>query len=423
VLSGAPALRAPSRSARRALAVLTLVNLVNYLDRFVVSALVESLKHSELALSDAQLGSLMTAFVLVYMLASPVFGALADRGASRPRLLAAGVAVWSVATLLSAFATSYAALFLARALVGIGEAAYGTVAPAMIADHYPRERRGRAFAIFYSAIPVGSALGYVVGGQVDHLAGWRAAFLVAAAPGLLLSLAALRLADPERGALDDAAPAPATGALGAYGRLVRNGPYALTVLGYAAYTFALGGMAFWMPAFLERVRGVPRAAATTQFGAIVVVTGFAGTFAGGWLGDLLVRRWRSAYLGLSGLATLAAAPLSVLVFVSPSRPIWLGALVLAQLCLFASTGPINTVIVNVVSPAERATAVALSILAIHTLGDVPSPWLIGRLSDATSLATGVLIVPAAVAISGAIWTWGALRRGPPRARSGRETDA
>ena len=412
MLPGAPAVSGvSSRSARRALAILTLVNLVNYLDRFVVAALVESLKHSELALSDAQLGGLMTAFLLVYMVASPIFGALADRGASRPRLLAAGVALWSVATLLSAFAHSYAALFLARAAVGIGEAAYGTVAPALIADEYPPERRGRAFAVFYAAIPVGSALGYVLGGVVDHLAGWRAAFLVAALPGLLLSAAALRLADPPRGGMDEEpAPESAGGGLAVYRRLFRNAPYLLTVVGYAAYTFAVGGMAFWMPAFLERARGVPRAEATVQFGAIVVVTGFVGTFAGGWLGDLLLRRWRQAYLGLSGIATLAAAPLAVAVFASPSRPVWRGALVLAQLLLFASTGPVNSVIVSVVAPTERASAVALSIFAIHALGDVPSPWLIGRISDATSLAVAVQLVPATVLVAGAVWLGAALRR-------------
>jgi MFS family permease len=423
---------APSR-ARRALLVLTFINLVNYLDRFVVAAVVESLKRSELALSDAQLGGLMTAFLLVYMCASPVFGALADRGASRPRLLAFGVALWSVATLLTAFAHGYASLFLARAAVGIGEAAYGTVAPAMIADEHPPDRRGRAFAVFYAAIPVGSALGYVLGGIVDHLAGWRAAFLVAAVPGLLLSFAALRLRDPPRGAMDlvpmaahpersaegakskgerSAEGAEWRGALDVYARLLRNVPYRLTVLGYAAYTFAVGGMAFWMPAFLERVRGVPRAQATVQFGAVVVVTGFVGTFAGGWVGDWLLRRWRQAYLGLSGLATLAAAPLALLVFLSPSRPVWLAALVAGQILLFASTGPVNSVLVGVVAPGERATAVALSIFAIHALGDVPAPWLIGRVSDATSLATGVLAVPAAVLVSGAIWTWAAMRRAP-----------
>ena len=186
----------PAVPARRALLVLTLVNLLNYLDRYVVSALVESLRSSGLVTSDAALGALMTGFVLVYMLASPLFGALADAGRARPPLLAVGVALWSVATAMSAFAGSYAHLLLARGAVGVGEAAYGTVAPAMIADAEPEARRGRAFAVFYAAIPIGSALGYVVGGLVDRAAGWRAAFLVAGAPGLLLAWACLRLPDP-----------------------------------------------------------------------------------------------------------------------------------------------------------------------------------------------------------------------------------
>ncbi len=410
-------------TARAALAVLTLVNLVNYLDRFVLSALVESLRRSELALSDAQLGALMTAFMLVYMVASPVFGALADRGASRPRLLAAGVAVWSLATLLSAVATSYAGLFLARAVVGIGEAAYATVAPGLIADQHPPERRGRAFAVFYAAIPVGSALGYVLGGLVDQLAGWRAAFLIAALPGLLLAVSAWRLVDPPRGAMDGAATAPAAGGLAVWARLLRNPRYTATVLGYAAYTFAVGGMAFWMPAFLERVRGVPRADATVQFGAIVVATGLAGTFAGGWLGDLLLRRWRNAYLALAGVATLGAVPVAALVFTAQDRTVWTVALVAAELLLFASTGPINSVIVGVVAPQERATAVALSIIAIHALGDVPSPWLIGRLSDASSLRAAVQLVPAAVLVAGVVWSWAAFRRYPAAVPGARDRPA
>lgn len=402
------------RSANVALGLLTCINLVNYIDRFVVSALVETLKRSELALSDSQLGGLMTAFMLVYMIAAPGFGALSDRGVSRPLLLGTGVAIWSAATLLSAFANGYGLLFAARALVGIGEAAYATVAPSLIADLYPRERRARVLAVFYSAIPIGSALGYVLGGLVDRAWGWRAAFLIAALPGLILSVAALRMADPPRGAFDGG-PAERLAVGGAYGRLFRNVPYVLTVAGGAAYTFAVGAMAFWMPAFLERVRGLPRAEATVQFGAIVVVTGFVGTFGGGWLSDWLLRRWRQAYLGLAGIATLAAVPLAVIAIVAADRALWLTALVVAQLLVFVSTGPFNSVILSVVSPAERATAMALSIFAIHAFGDVPSPWLVGRISDATSLIHGTLLVPVALLVSGLVWIWAALR--PERATS------
>ena len=401
------------RAAALSLAVLTLINLFNYLDRYVVSALVESLKKSELRLSDTQLGSLMTGFIVVYMLTSPLFGTLGDRG-SRPRLLALGVSLWSVATALGGLARSFAGLLAARAAVGVGEAAYGTIAPALIADSFPKEKRGRVFAIFFAAIPIGSAAGYVLGGLVDQRFGWRAAFLVAGVPGILLALFCLRLPDPPRGAQDEDAPVPPAPRLGireSYVRLLRNRPYVAAVLGYAAYTFALGGLAFWTPAFLERVRGLTRTEATVQFGAIVVITGFIGTFAGGWLGDWYLKRSKQAYLWISGLATLAAAPVALVAFLVPSRPVYMAAIVVAELLLFASTGPINSAIVNAVDPTERATAVALSILAIHLLGDVPSPPLIGAISDAITLQTAFLIIPAAIAAGGLIWLAAAHRGG------------
>jgi len=409
------------RAARWALVLLTLINFFNYLDRFVVSALVESLKRSELRLTDAQLGSLASAFVLVYMLTSPLFGVLGDRG-RRPILIAVGVGLWSVATAAGGLARSFAGLFAARATVGIGEAAYGTIAPAMLSDYYPRRRRGRVFAIFFAAISIGGAAGYIVGGLADQRFGWRAAFGIAGLPGLALALLCLTLPDPMRGGMEEdvsesgretgprrGPEAPAGGGWATYRRLLRNRPYVLTVAGYAAYTFALGALAFWMPAFLQRVRGVPQAAATVQFGAIVVVTGLVGTFAGGWLGDRLLPRLPEAYLWVSGWATLAAAPATLVAFVAPQPAVYIPALVVAQLLVFASTGPVNSAIVNVVAPAERASAVGLSILAIHLFGDVPSPRLVGSISDATNLQTAFLILPVAFAAGGAIWLYAAWR--------------
>jgi len=237
------------------------------------------MKHSELHLSDTQLGSLMTGFLMVYMLAAPLFGRLGDTR-SRNRLLAVGVAIWSVATGLAGLARNYAGLFAARAAVGIGEAAYGTISPALLADYFPRQERGRVFAVFFAAIPIGSALGYIVGGLVDRYFGWRQAFFVAGVPGLVLAAFAWRLYDPPRGSQDSAEEVPRS-TRGAYHTLIRNRPYLLTILGYAAYTFAIGALAFWTPTFLERVRGIPKAHATVQFGAVVVVTGFVGTYLGG----------------------------------------------------------------------------------------------------------------------------------------------
>ncbi|HEX6967054.1 MAG TPA: MFS transporter [Gemmatimonadaceae bacterium] len=411
-----------------ALAVLTLINLLNYLDRYVVAAVAEALKRSPLNPSDAQIGLLQSGFIIVYMLAAPVFGTLGDTR-SRTRLIGWGIALWSVATALGGFARSYLSLLGARALVGIGEAAYATIAPALLADFFPIQRRARAFAIFFAATPVGAALGYVLGGTVGAHFGWRAAFFVAGVPGLLLAVLAFALHDPPRGAQDgvDAdttradEAAQATSAPGAtpatapsaqerprgwraYVALLGNRRYVITVLGYAAYTFALGGIAWWMPAFLERVRGLSPVVATRNFGLMVVVTGFAGTFAGGWVADYFLRYTRQSYLWVAGLTTLAAVPLTIVAFsaVAPSA-FWL-SLTVAEMLLFASTGPINSVVVDVVSPTMRASAMALNILAIHVLGDVPSPYLIGLISDRSSLQHAVMIIPVAVLVGGVIWT-------------------
>ncbi len=411
--------RAWIESASLGLAILSIINLFNYLDRYVVSALVESLKHSELALSDANLGSLMSGFLIVFTLAAPVFGSLGDRG-SRPRLIAFAVACWSAATVMSGFAGSFAALFAARASVGVGEAAYVTIVPSLLADYFPRGQRARVMALFFCAIPVGSALGYVIGGLVDVHFGWRMAFFVSGGPGLLLAALCLGLRDPPRGSQDpQSAPAAArtvcaqsrSATLATYRELLRNKPYALTILGYAAYTFALGGLAFWMPAFLERVRGIPRSQATVSFGAIVVITGFVGTFVGGWLGDYCARRSKQAHLWISAMATLIAAPFAWLALSTGSTSFYLVCMVIAQLCMFLSTGPINASIVNLVRPTQRASANALGVFAIHCLGDVPSPWLIGRISDMYSLAQGVKIVPVAILVSAAIWFWAARAQG------------
>ncbi|HWZ59498.1 MAG TPA: MFS transporter [Gemmatimonadaceae bacterium] len=406
---------APGRvpnSAWLALVVLTLINLLNYLDRYVVPAVQESIKHSAINPTDAQLGFLASAFLIVYMLTAPVAGVLGDQSA-RPRLIAVGVALWSLATAAAGLAQHYPALLAARASVGIGEAAYGTIAPALLADAFPERLRARVFAIFYMAIPVGSALGYVIGGAVDHAHGWRAAFFVAGAPGLVLALLALWIRDPQRGA-NDPAPAASTSApvpsawLGTYESFFSNGPYVRTVLGYAAYTFAIGGIAVWMPSFMERVRGFPHGVASMQLGYVLVGTGFAGTMIGGWVTDYLRRYTKQADLWLSGVTMLAAAPLAYAALRASDHQTFWALLSATELLIFMSTGPINVAIVSEVPPTARAAAMALSIFSIHILGDVPSPPLIGFLSDHGSLEQAVLVIPVAVLVSGAIWTYAAI---------------
>jgi MFS family permease len=413
-LERATASDAARRAAAYALAVLTFINLFNYLDRWVLSAVLEAIKR-DLHFSDTQLGSLATGFIIVYMLTSPVFGTLGDRR-RRPPLIALGVAIWSVATAAAGFARGFVSLFSARATVGVGEAAYGTIAPALLSDHFPIEKRGRVFAIFFAAIPIGSAAGYMVGGLVDKHFGWRAAFWVAGAPGLLLALLVMFVGEVPRGLHDEATagdpPAPVAGPAGvtqSYLRLFKNRQYILTCLGYAMWTFALGGLGVWTPAFMERVRGMSRQDATVTFGAIILVTGFVGTFAGGWIGDYFLKVTKESYLWLCGITSLLAAPLTLIAFNHPNKSVWLPAMIVAEVLVFASTGPVNSAIVNLVAPGERATALALSILIMHLLGDVPSPPLIGYLSDVSSLQRAFWIVPVAIFLGGAIWSYAAWR--------------
>jgi len=404
-------MKAESRAAAYALAVLTFINLFNYIDRWVLSAVLESIKRSELHFTDTELGSIATGFIIVYMLTSPIFGSLGDRG-KRPPLIALGVAIWSVATSLAGFARGFASLFIARATVGVGEAAYGTIAPALLADHFPLEKRGRVFSVFFAAIPLGSAAAYVIGGLIDQHFGWRAAFWMVGTPGLLLALLVLAVREVPRGQHDPVEEKrPRLSVAGTYLDLVRNRQYLLTCLGYAAWTFALGGLGVWTPSWLERVRGLPRHDATVTFGLIVLITGFTGTFAGGYLADWLLKWTKESYLWVCGVATLIAAPVAFVAFTNPSKPVYMTAIAIAEVLVFASTGPVNSAIVNLVSPSERASAVALSIFIMHLLGDVPSPPLIGKLSDMSSLASAFLIVPAAILVAGIIWTFAAWRGG------------
>ncbi len=405
VPTGAAPVRPAVPGAAFALFVLTAMNLLNYVDRWVPSA-VKGLIKDELDLSDKQTSMPLTAFIFVYMIASPIFGSLAERY-NRRVLVAAGVAAWSLATAAAAMATGFTSLLIARAAVGIGEAAYATLAPAILADFYPPEKRNRAFTIFYIAIPVGSAIGFSLGGVLGAAYGWRTAFLAVGLPGILAAGLALLMKDPPRGAFDGAPAEPVSWPV-ALKSLARNRVYVFTVGGYTAVTFATGGIADWFPHFLERVRHMDLVAATSAIGAAAVVGGLVGTAWGGAAADLLARYTRQPYLALSGLAMIPATALAIVaIFVFRQPTFIIGALVATQLFLWAYNAPVNALIVNSVPPGMRARAVGLSILSIHLLGDAVSPLLIGVVSDVSgSLETAMVMVPIAAGVGAIIWLVG-----------------
>ena len=403
--------------ARYVLSLLTALNLLDYVDRYIIAS-VGSLVRRDFAISDAQFGLFGTLFFLVYLVTAPVFGYLGDRYPRR-RILALGAVLWSLATAGAAYARSYPALLLSRGLVGIGEASFGTISPPFLADCFPVAKRARVMAIFFVTIPAGAALAYLLAGSLGESHGWRFCFLLVGLPGVVLALPILFLREPVRGAMDtevavvDAAPrAVRKGRFSyrqrigevvrSYVELIRSRSYLYTNLGYAALTFAIGGMAFWLPRYLETIKKLSFEESNHITGLIVAGSGFVGTLAGGYAGDWLMKRTRRAYLLLSGLGVLAAIPFALAAIVSPQRAVFIPCLAAAVFFLFINTGLLNAVIVSVAPTHLRSTAVAANIVIIHLLGDAPSPFLIGAVSDLSSLQSGILLAVAAMVISGAL---------------------
>lgn len=387
-------------NARIALLLLTALNFINYVDRSILFAVQELVKH-EFVLSDKQVGFLTSAFFACYMIAAPLIAPLADRY-PRKWIMAAGAFVWSVATLLTAITHNYDELLLRHVIVGIGEATFVVISPAFLSDLFPESKRGRVLSIFYLAIPAGTALGYLAGGYLGHQHGWRMPFLVCSVPGLLLCLGLCALKEPVRGASDHVADNVERGTvLG----LFRNKAYLTVTLGLAMLTFALGGLQVWMPTFLSRMRGVPLEHANLVFGGMTLVSGIFATLLGGWLGDRLLRRTPAAYQLVSAAGmVLSIAPMIAAIYVV--GPLMYPAIFIGEFLLLLNTGPLNAALVNSVSARIRATAVAVNLFTIHILGDAFSPMLIGWVSDRTNLQVGFFSTIIAVVLSAAILLYG-----------------
>ena len=406
----------PDRRPWFALAALSGLNLVNYIDRQVLPAVLPPLQR-DLHLSDTQAGMLTPAFMLGYFVTAPFFGYLGDR-MSRKGLIAAGVAVWCVGTLLTGSVSGLVELILFRTLVGFGEASFGTLGPSWIADLFPKQRRNNALSFFYVAIPVGSAMGQILGGVVAAHSGWRSAFIWAGIPGLVIALVLLFLPEPERGESDESI-APATqeapSGWGAYRGLLGYRLYVLVVAGSVAQTFAIGGFALWSATFLVRVHGMGLQEADQFFGLTRVVTGLVATVVGGLWATAWDRRnpAGSAWI-LAGSAVLCV-PCVVAAFLSSDLLLAKGMLVASMFLIVEPTGPTNSLILSTVPAAVRATAMAASIFAIHVFGDFWSPQLVGILSDhCGGLQAAMLwLMPASLALCAVFWTW--LAMATPRA--------
>ncbi len=381
--------RARLSPATATLLLLIALNLLNYIDRYILPGEVSLIK-AEFHASDQQMGALTTALFFVYMLVAPFTGWLGDRFRRKP-LIIGGAVFWSLATLATFWVHDYWTLYIRHALVGVGEATFGFIAPAVLADLYPPRERNRILSIFYLAIPVGAAIGVEAGGALGTHWGWRMPFFVCAIPGLVVAVIyGIYGTEPVRGANDRVRPAMSRAT---FIGLFSSPAYLTASFGLAALTFAMGGISAWVPTFLERITGISLARADLTVGAITVIDGIAGTLVGGWLAQRWLRTDHRALYLLSFWSVALTLPCGALVFFGPKA--WaVPALFAAEFFLFLNTGPLNTAIVNSVPAEIRATAIGLNLFFIHFFGDTFSPQIIGYLSDRSnlSLALGATLV-------------------------------
>lgn len=382
-----PSVSKPKRvvtGATAALVLLTALNFVNYIDRYILPGVQEQIK-GEFHLSDEHIGALTFWFMLAYMLTSPITGWLGDHFPRKPMIVIAAL-FWSSVNFFTASVHSYDSLNFRHAALGIGEASFGIFAPALLSDFYPPEERNRVLTIFNIAIPVGAALGYLVGGIVGEHFGWRKAFIVSAVPGVIFALLILFLMkEPVRGASQHERTKLEKGTVIA---LLKNRAYLASILGYAAVTFSLGGISWWMPSFLQRVGGRSQSNAAFLMGAITVVTGLLGTITGGVIAQRWSKKTSKALYLVPALSAALAVPPALVCFFGP-KSLTIPSLAIAVFLIFLGTGPVNAATLNAVRPEIRATAMAGQLLVIHALGDAISPRIIGAVSDRSTLNMGL----------------------------------
>ena len=400
------------RWAIPALALLLLINLVNYIDRYMMAALEPPIQAQFFPgnppNAELWMGMLGTAFTVCYMVLSPFFGYLADRK-SRWMIVGAAVVIWSLATGGSGLAATFggfALLFATRILVGVGESGYGPTAPTLISDYFSIKRRGIVMAIFYMAIPLGSALGFIIGGAMARRHGWPSAFFVVFSPGLVLGILCFFMKDPPRGQPDAGAhAAPRSAKFADYLSLLRTPSYLLVTGGMAAMTFAVSGISYWLPRYIVEIRKVGNIESVNfKIGAITAACGIVATLTGGAVGDILGRWVKSSYFLISGIGMLIAVPFVILLVKSPFPTAWV-FVAIAEFFLFFNTGPTNTILANVAHPEVRATAFALNIFVIHVFGDAIAQPLLGKIGH-SSWDAAFYLVAAVVGLAGILWIAG-----------------
>ena len=384
------------------------INFLNYMDRWVASA-ASPLIQTEFHLSDALVGLLGSAFLLVYAVAALPFGYWADRGV-RKTVVAVGVTIWSLATLFTGFARSFVQLFISRAVLGIGEASYYPAGTSLLSDYFPKEQRGRAMSIWGAGTAFGIAVGFAGGGYVAEKFGWRIAFFFAAVPGILCALLAFGLREPLRGSAESSGRTVSVthdASLSKFIGLMRIPTLRAAILAQTVLYFVLASNAFWLPLLLHRRFDMSVSKAGLVAGVVLVAGGLIGTLAGGWIADRRALKTPAAHLEVGIAGFLIGAVFIVIALVAPMNigpvPVFIPAFLITVVCLYLHAGPFTAVSQNVVSPALRASGVTMLLFVSHVFGDSHSTFDIGFLSDRLgSLQLALLITSPTLLILAAI---------------------
>jgi MFS transporter, Spinster family, sphingosine-1-phosphate transporter len=361
------------------------MNLFDSVDRWLLAAVLPEVR-SELDLSETQAGWLTTLVLLGLAISSPLIGYLVDRFA-RPRLLALGFALWSLATVSTGLGRTNDQLQVARVLVGVGGAISTVIALTLIMDLFPRALRARALAAYFLAVPLGAALALSFGAALAKVTTWQVAFLAVGAPGLVLSLLAMVFPDPTRGLSEgiDIERLQLHEKVGAsledYTDLMVNSSYTYSLFGITFSSFALAGLIYWARAFLTVAKGLPDALVDSTLLISFLGAALLGTLAGGLLADRSSRRNVRSLFIIPGSAMLGAIVCTLVAIYSPSAPWVIGGLSLAVGVTFLNVVPCYTIISTVTMPNMRGVGCGAAVAAVNLLGAIWSPTLMGWVAD------------------------------------------
>ncbi len=391
----------PTRGqARFAFTILLIINILNYADRYLLPAILPKIR-ADLGLTPLQEGLLGSSFLLVYALATLPIGVWADRSI-RKNIVALCVGIWSVATALAGFTSNFLQLFSVRAVLGIGEAGYAPASLSLLGDFFSKAKRGRILSYWSAGQLIGAAFGVTVGGLVADAFGWRYAFFIVGIPGLIAAFLAWRMLEPTRGVFDkeednvgEAVTTQAHTSIGkdfwgSVKKLRQIPTYWTLVVALVFSFFTIGGTTFWLPTYFVDTFHLSVSRAAIISGGVLVGSGLIGTVAGGWLADLVQRRRPEGRLLVAALGFLVGAPIVLIALLIHNLPLFIAVFVVGGISLTFCIGPLNAVIQDIIVPGMRATALGLTLLLAHLLGDAAAPTVIGAIANARSLFFAII---------------------------------